>query len=145
MSNPRIDATCRICNHPVEGTADLVADSAGVYHDLCFKHPELWTDGFEVSRQIGRRVKDGGQWGTLVRCPNCHGSGTLHDPDEKPRPVSPQSSDPPPRCAAKLYVDLPDRPGHRAEAVVLQCVHPVGHGGAHRTLETTHVWVGDWS
>lgn len=37
----------------------------------------------------GDRVEDGGQMGTLVRCPKCGGGGLLHDPDELPPAVSP--------------------------------------------------------
>lgn len=91
MSN-RIDAECGICHHPVDGSA-LVADCAGVYHNHCYKHPEIWTAYFEDLKQIGRRVKDGGQWGTLVRCPECHGLGTLLQPDDPPRPVFPLRGD----------------------------------------------------
>jgi hypothetical protein len=38
-------------------------------------------------RHFGRRVMDGGEWGVLVRCGECGGSGTLHRPDVQP-PVS---------------------------------------------------------
>lgn len=37
--------------------------------------------------KAGDRVQDGGQWGTLIRCPQCDGDGLLHqlDPDELAR------------------------------------------------------------
>src|SRR5687767_12849681 len=33
-----------------------------------------------LNPDIGRTVVDGGEVGTLVRCPECHGHGTLHQP-----------------------------------------------------------------
>jgi hypothetical protein len=41
--------------------------------------------------QPGDRVRDGGQWGTLVRCGNCQDkNGLLFKPDNMPEPVTPE-------------------------------------------------------
>lgn len=41
-------------------------------------------------RDVGRHVRDGGEWGTIVRCHECGGSGRLHRLDVMPGPVDPQ-------------------------------------------------------
>lgn len=39
----------------------------------------------------GDRVEDGGLMGTLVRCPECGGSGLLHKPDHLPESAEPKT------------------------------------------------------
>lgn len=39
---------------------------------------------YTEGRHAGERCKDGGIWGTLVRCPECSGDGLLHLSDELP-------------------------------------------------------------
>ena len=53
----------------------------------------------EHLRDVGKRVTDGGMLGTLVVCRTCNGDGVLHDPDERPAPVSPTPEPEQPQAA----------------------------------------------
>lgn len=52
-----------------------VRDSRAMSHD----GGKTWW--YVEGRYPGERTKDGGEWGVLVRCPQCSGDGLLHKPD----------------------------------------------------------------
>ena len=45
---------------------------------------ESWYTVSPSSAEFGDRCFDGGELGTIIRCPECGGSGQLHAPDEPP-------------------------------------------------------------
>lgn len=47
---------------------------------------------FVSARHAGERCYDGGEMGTLVCCPDCHGDGLRHQRDEQPAPVEPDGA-----------------------------------------------------
>lgn len=51
---------------------------------------ETWYSIDVQQANIGDRVHDGGALGTLVRCPECGGSGSLHALDNPPEPTTPE-------------------------------------------------------
>lgn len=75
-----------------DGVAEVSIDGDDICHRVLYftalRHadpppaePAAW--------KPGDRVSNGGQMGTVVTCPTCSGGGILHEPDEKPEPVSP--------------------------------------------------------
>lgn len=56
-------------------------------------HPECYvsaqTGTLSSKPAIGDHVQDGGEWGTIVRCHECGGTGQLHQLDEMPTAVAP--------------------------------------------------------
>lgn len=60
-------------------------------------HPECYiseeTGTLSSKPAIGDHVQDGGEWGTIVRCHECGGTGQLHQLDEMPTAVTPSDVD----------------------------------------------------
>lgn len=84
---------CNCSCHTLPGVAHLVACC-----DRPPYQPDATTTGpdgtYALPRSTGHdpfgaRVLDGGEPGTVVRCPECGGSGRLHKLDKIPEPVEP--------------------------------------------------------